>query len=503
MALGVECDRVKIRTIGVTAAVSALVVAAGCTVEQVRRPPVTIEQYEQARAQPDPYPARTIVQHNLQRAMDPDLGESERVQSMRLIAHLGEGDPAADEQLAGLLESADASEPLKKAALELLLKRGRGDLAGHVASTVPKIGPGSEMKGDVLTWLERHPDPKALADVIRLWAAEPSATTPDEPRYRSVVAAQSPGSDWRGELLAQVNRPDSPVQGEALSVLAARTQPGDLAARVRATAARSEAMAAMQAFVAHFGSLPRTPGELGRCRQLYAAQGALFGEAGKLCSRWRTEDGYRFNVRDFHVISRLAQDPFRRGLRRPGLVREITAALTVRRHIAHHQAGRTGTYGFSDRFLRHVDSLSMADLWTIRLLSEMLSVPQVRAKTATLVTHDQADRRSALGGLVLLERNGRPRPRVYPPDRSRGDDLAYHYTAEGLQDAADCLCRFQAHFERTDNAGRAGPTAEELSAAAAGNYRGLILTSLSGEDFCAHAYTPEGITVSLGVFSYE
>ena len=493
----------KIRTIGIVGAASVLVLAAGCTVEKVRQPPVSVEQYELAKTKPNPYAARTIAQHNLQRALDPDLGESERVESLRLMAHLGEGDPRADEQLAALLESDDASEALHRSALELLILRGRGGLARHIVRVLPKLSADSKLKGEVLTWLERNPDPNVLPEVVRLWAAEASTTSPDEPRYRGVVAGAS-GTTWQQALLGELNRTDSKVQGEALELLAGRLSKDKFGLEITTLPARTKAVAAMQAFLLQFNYLPTTAGEMAACISLHDGRQASFGEAGNLCRRWQVEDGYEFNVRDLQLLSRLAQDPLRRNLRRTDMVVAISAALMERRHVPRHESGPAGAYGFSDRFEKHMDSLSMADLWTVLLLHEMLSVPTVRRSTALLVAHDQNDPRSALGGLVMWQENARPVARVYWPVHDGEDnDLAYRLTAKGLQDAPDSLCRFQAHFEQTDNAGRAGPTALELAGAHEGNWRGLILTSLSGEECCAHLYTPRGVVISLGALAFQ
>ncbi len=62
------------------------------------------------------------------------------------------------------------------------------------------------------------------------------------------------------------------------------------------------------------------------------------------------------------------------------------------------------------------------------------------------------------------------------------------------------MCRFITHFDKIQNAERAGPTAEELRNAAEGNYYGLVMTRTGKNSFCAHYYSPKGKVISLGEF---
>ena len=71
--------------------VATAVLGAGCEVQQVPPPPVSVREYEDANAHP--YPSRTIADHNLRRALDPDLPEAQRLESLRLAARLGRNDP--------------------------------------------------------------------------------------------------------------------------------------------------------------------------------------------------------------------------------------------------------------------------------------------------------------------------------------------------------------------------------------------------------------------------
>ena len=476
--------------------------ACGCEVHRVEPPPVSIQQYDKALSAPNPYPARTVALHNLRRVLDPDLGESERVASLQLVSHVGQNDPGVDAQLAGLLAADDLSEPLRQAVLELLVQRDHPGLAAHIVKVLPKLSPDSEMKAKVLQWLERHPAPVVVADIVRLWAQEPSATGPDEPQYRQVVERLS-GATWDQALLSGLNRSNFGARAEAVTILAARVPKDQLIRQVGSLQPATEEASAIQGFLRNFGYFPTTAGAVQTCVSLQKGKRDLFPEAALLAVSWRQNYGYEFDIRDFHLVSRLAQDPMRRGLGRTELVLAIHRDLLERRHVARRIADPSGPYDFSDRFEKHFESLSMADLWALRLVSGMLSWPQVRTALEVMAEGDRADDRSAWGGLVFCE-SGHVQAKLYPPDYQQGDDdLAYRPTLLALQDGHDSLCRFHGHFEQAENIDRAGPTTDELAAAKAGNYRGLVLTSVGNGEFCAHFYTPQEIVISLGTFAFE
>jgi len=502
--------KVKVRTIRCIGLGLALL-ACGCEVQDVRHPPVSIEQYEQDRTQPNPYPTPTVLLHNLRRATDKDLGESERVGSVRLAGLLGQGDPEAQQQLSALRDDGTATEALRVAAAEALGGTG-ASLA--VAGTNPPPAPGGisppppvpTVPGgtptDDLSWMEQNLAQVSVGDILRRWAKEASATGVNEPRYRNLLEQKS-GATWDQALRGLLNQAEASLAPLSLQLLAARQGQDRLRQGIAALQPANDAVAAMQLFLREFDYLPATAGELAACESLYRGHGKLFAQAGALCRRWRADDGYRFDLRDFHLLSRLAQDPFRRAVGRTELVLEISKALLGRSHVARHASGAAGRYGFSDRFEKHLDSLSLADLWTVRLLAEMLAQPQVRAAMAVMAERDRADTRSAWGGLIFYA-DPQPAIRIYPPDYGQGgDDLGHSPSQEILRDAADSLCRFVNHFERADNARRAGPTASELAAAHLGNYRGMILTGTGENTFCAHFYNPLGIVISLGQVTFR
>jgi hypothetical protein len=225
----------------------------------------------------------------------------------------------------------------------------------------------------------------------------------------------------------------------------------------------------------------------------------MLPDASRLSLDWTKSYGYNFDIRDFHLLSRLARDPLRNNLKRTQIVLEIGQAFKTRKHVKHTPAV-TGGADYKESFWLQVDKLTMADLWNLYLINEMLSRPLVQSSLRLMADGDLADAKSAWGGLVFYL-NGQAEANLYPPDPDAGiDDRVYQPTKRLILDGRDSLCRFIGHFEQENNASRAGPTTEELADANVYDYYGLILTRVDRNTFCAHYYTPNGLVVSLGKF---
>ena len=223
-------------------------------------------------------------------------------------------------------------------------------------------------------------------------------------------------------------------------------------------------------------------------------------DASRLAADWRQNYGYLFDMRDFYLLNELARDPMRKNFRRTQLILELARSFIKRPHVARKIFRASGPYDFSDQLSKHVDSLSMADLWNLSIINEMLSRPRVQKALKRMAESDRADTSSAWGGLVFYEKS-RAEAALYPPDASAGiDDLTYLATPQVMKDGRTSLCRFFGHFEKVNNAGRAGPTIDELRRAADQNAYGLVLTRVSAESICAHYYNPKGLVISLGTF---
>jgi len=431
--------------------------------------------------------------YNLQRVLDRQVRPANRLESMRLVTHLGHSDPGVSDQLAAVLDEKDCPPALFEAVLEYLLKSDHPGLAGHVVGVLPRIGPGQAvLREAVLEWLAKHPTPEVLSEMVKLWAAEPSTTSVNEHRYRRIVERIT-GKPWDSALLESLNTPGFYARGSALEVLAGRIRSDTLSDRIARLPARVDAIRTLQAFGYRFRYLPKTAAELLAAASLYKTRADMIPDASRLYGRWRDETGYIFAIRDFHLISRLARDPLRTSLRRSQLVLELGQSLGSR-----PQPPNNPSRAQESRFWPQTGNLTMADLWNLYLLNEMLARPRVQLALKMLAEQDRADKRTAWGGLVFYE-NGQAEARLYPSDTDAGaDDLNYVPCRLAVVDGRDAMCRFRGHFEKVDNSDRAGPSAAELRDAKEKGYYGLVLTSLGNDSFAAHYYNPRGLVVSLG-----
>jgi hypothetical protein len=425
-----------------------------------------------------------------------------RVDSLGLAAKLGSDDPATLGALLGVLMRPDNPKKLHYALLEFVLRKGDPAVAEYAVKVLDDRELPIYLRDAVLTWLTVNSRPEVLAQVVKLWGQEESVTSPNEPRYRNIVERLS-GRTWQEALVGGINSPGFLARGSAIEILTARVDERDLRRRIMQTAAVTPAMAALREFIQKLDYLPTNKTDFLAATEIYSARGKMLGDVAQICNRWYKQAGYRFVIRDFHLLSRLGRDPLRKEMRRSELVIEISRAVAGRDHV-HRQAIAGMPAGTQiDSFASRAPSLSMADLWNLHLLNEMLSSPRVQRALTTMTECDYADKRSAWGGLVLYE-SGRAEAKLYPAMvQGHGDDL--HYVAgQYLEvDGRDALCRFHAHFDKVNNAEKAGPDLDELTQARTGGFYALALTSVDQKTFAAHYYNPVGIVISLGNFPFR
>jgi len=252
-------------------------------------------------------------------------------------------------------------------------------------------------------------------------------------------------------------------------------------------------------FKHNFKYTPVTKEEITASELILKLRRDMLPDAAKLCLDWNKTFGYKFDIRDFHLLSRLARDPLIIDKMRLIPPTDIITILRRRKHIPHATANNLVSDD-KDTFTNQLKKLSRADLWNIYLLNEMLLRPRVRASLRLMADGDLADIHSAWGGLIFYQ-NGQAEAVLYPPDTQAGaNDQMYQATRRLTTDGMDSLCRLTGHFDKIHNADRAGPSEEELAQAKSQNFYGLILTRLNRNSFCAHYYNPAGVVVSLGNF---
>lgn len=478
----------------------AAVAVVGCEAHQINPPPVTVEQYESSLSEvAADYPPRTVVLHNLRRVLDTNLSDQERVASLNLVKRLDQDDPNVRTQLAGILADEANGESLRLAVLEMLLGRDDPTLSAYAVRILPGLEADSPVREKILAWLGRNPAPGVLAETVRLWAKEESTTGMEEPRFRQTVERIS-GKRWEQALLVAINTPKFSASQEAIEILVARIPRQSLRVRVEAMAPKTDIVLALKVLIRLFDYFPTNRAAILGSMTLGTTPPVQLEDASRLAAAWRQNYGYLFDVRDFYLLKELARDPMRKNFRRTQLILDLARSFIKRPHVARKILRASGPYDFSDQLSKHVDSLSMADLWNLLIVNEMLSRPRVQMALKVMAEGDRADTKSAWGGLIFYE-NGQAEAKLYPAEASAGtDDLTYRTTPLVMKDGGASLCRFFGHFEKVNNAGRAGPTTEELSRAAGENAYGLVLTRLSADSFCAHYYNPKGLVISIGTF---
>ncbi len=350
--------------------------------------------------------------------------------------------------------------------------------------------PAGPRRTATLQWLIENPKPEVLPDITKLWDSE-APNGPDEQLFRQAVAKLGPGK-WQDVLLDSLNAKKFAARGSALSVLAARRAEIDLLNRIKLMSAKIVFVRSMQAFAEKFGYIPANGEELLACVIIHAGVKDSLEAPARLAAQWKAEHKYKFNIRDFHLLSRLAPDPLRNKTGRDELVKKIVTKLGRRRHVA----------GGGGPFSKQAARMTMPDLWNIVLLDEMLRQRRVTLALRILADRLRAGLSSPRSGLIFYE-GGKASAKLYPQavDSSRGD--RDHIPERELQRAGfGALCHLHTRFETVYNGDRAPASKREVSASNQGNFYGLVLTSIDSSTFSAFYYNPNGAVVSLGLFAF-
>ncbi|MDP6542950.1 MAG: hypothetical protein QGH60_03110 [Phycisphaerae bacterium] len=472
----------------------------GC-VEPIPAPPHTLAEYSEIqRTHPQEYASSTVMRHNIQRVLDPDLSTDQRVASLDLISSLVGPNGKLPAEVSIVLTQSDCPETLRKS----ILNRGVG--VATVTNRTPPVGvskggagrlalselaraPAGPRRTATLRWLVGHPRREVLPDLTKLWASE-APNGPDEQLFRQAMAKLGPGK-WQDVLLDSLNAKKFAARGSALSVLSGRGAEIDLLNRIKRMPAKTVSVQAMQTFGEKFGYVPANGGELLACVILHASGKDALNAPARLSGQWGAKYKYKFNIRDFHLISNLATDPVRGKIGRDQLVKQIVAKLARRKHV-------TGGSPFSKQAAR----MTMPDLWNIVLLDEMLRRQRVSLALRILADRLRAGLSSPRSGLVFYE-GGRASAKLYPQsiDSTRGD--RDHIPERELQRAGfSALAHLHTRFETVYNGDRAPASKREVSASGQGNYYGLVLTSIDSGTFSGFYYNPDGAVVSLGMFAF-
>ena len=462
-----------------TCALLAMVLAvSGCEPVQTT-PPENLPQLQQHQAARQPeYTGRTIALHNLRRVLSDDIPTPERVESMKVIQTLN----VDDTDTRAALSEALTAQTLPPAVRQPIVAYLGGAAATTATSTVQET---------------------LLGDVVKQWAAAGKLTGAQELQYRQTVERMS-GKPWDQALLEGLNRTEKFPRGSALEVLAGRLPLTTLAKKINALTPRTAAVLAMQNFSRRFAYLPRTRAELLSCVIVSAHGRGQLITTSRQAALWRTSDKYVFNVRDFHLISSLTSDGLRdANLNRMKLVPMISQAIAARRRVAGGLGGaRRNVFrcGRMVDFDSQVPNLTLADLWNLKLLSDMIDRGRVRRMLGVTARQDHADRTTQWGGLISYAA-GQAEAKLYWPAEKRGDE-AYVPSRKMMLSASDSLAYFVGHFSRAvTEPAWTGPSDAELKFAKDNNVHGVVFTNAGANRINAAYFTPRGFVVDLGDFT--
>ncbi|MCK5114431.1 MAG: hypothetical protein KAR11_06685 [Phycisphaerae bacterium] len=474
----------------------------GCQPETVAPAPVTPEGYRQmGSADRRRHHDSNIIIRNLARVQNHTLTPKQRTDSLEVVQLVLDkddsviGDPNSLEDLSTLLNDPKCPPKLSEKVLLFLLNQNYADLVAKVIPLIPELDKNPTLQAAVLEWLSNNPVPDTLGGVVRAWAKEPTATGKNETTYRDTVQ-QITNRIWDVALFEALDSPDRDFteKGAALEVLYKRMDGKKLRTKLLGLSPQSTAVKTIQCFLRNFGYLPANEVQLKNCEIIFVQRGKLIPEAARLFREWNRDYGYEFNVRDFHLLSRLGTDPLRSHLKRTQLILEIGQLLKARRHVK--DPANPNKYNF----WLQVDNLTMPDLWNIYLLDEMLSRPLTQKKLRLLANNDLLDTKTQYGGLVFYK-GGQAEATIYPRAADApNNDLAYFPSQRLLREGQDSLCRIIGHFDKIDRSNNVFPAAQELKQAKDGNYYVLFLTRTGKNSFCGHYASPDGVVVSLGKF---
>lgn len=499
-----------------TILVCALVgLISGCA-RPIGHPPYSVREYDALLASnPHGYTKHTILQANIQRVLDNRLRESQRIESMRLVEKLANGNSQVSGMIAILVKDETCPPALRQQVQAFLIRQGLAaadvDIpktpATEVASAEPspaepttvkpapeivapsQLTPAPESKTpSVLDRFNGKTSAKVLSDVVILWAEE-SVDGQQENDFRRLVERIT-GSKWDNALLEALNAQDFYARGSAIQVLSARVPQTIVIDRLANMTAKTPAIEAMQVFASKFGYVPSTRQELLSCVLLHRTAPELLDDAARLHAEWKRRYLYQFKTRDLHLLSRLGGDPVREKLTRTELMLRLASAFGKRSHP---------DTAVTD-FRKQADSLTVADLWNLFLLNEMLEKEQIDKALAIVADQIRREPASPRGGLVFYE-NGQANAKLYPDaEGDTGDDMDYRPSKTLVRAGRDAMCRFQVRFKRVYDSSKAFATTEDILRANEDNAYGLILTTVDENHFSAVYYKPSGTMVSLGLF---
>ena len=471
--------------------------ACGCA-DPAPRPPVNLAELRRydSSALKD-FTPRAVALYNAQRVVCKGLSEQQRLESLRVLEQVGAGMEEASEALVLVLNDAQTPQRLRNAVLALLARRRRPGLAQALVAALAGVRDPA-LRLAMLGSLEEDPSGLELAEVVKLWAARPVLGEAEEARYRRIVEKLT-GRRWPQALLDGLNTTEFYARGSAIEILHRRLPEGLLKRSLSALKPRTDAVRAIQLFIHDFDYVPANGRELLGTVVAFAGGKARFTQAAALASAWRSRYGYRFNIRDLHLLRHLVRDPVRNTrMSREQMVLEVARAI-ARRRAGLGSAGRPGTRRARVGDFQAVkDALSMADLWNLLLLDEMFRRLRVAQAFRNTAGQGRAGPPRPWGGLIAWQ-GGQFEAKVYRP-AGKPAQGRYVPSERMLWDGLRAACFFVGLWRQAGEPDSAGPVPGDLALAKKMNLCGVRVTVLGGERLKVVYFTPGSVVVDLGLF---
>jgi len=467
------------------------VVQAGCQPGPIQDCPVTLQEYRQmGREDRKGWPRSRVVMINVTRVGNSERTIEERLASLELVREVGVTNESRLDELAQLLNDRKCSARLKKEILKFLLDNNYSDVEVYLVELMSDMEQDPEIRDAVLRYVTSNPSSNMLARIVKAWDYEDVKPETEE-SYRNTVRSIT-SRPWDKALLAALADDKFTARPEAFSVLSSRLDPAKFKKELFEIESTTITVSVARLLARKFNYIPSIAAEIEAAEMIYNNKTGDFKTIEALAMQWAANYGYHFNIRDYHLISCLSEDPLRTVLSKNKLALELGESINSRLHV------RSKNKKYEDSFWIQVEKLNMADRWNLYLIDEMLRQPRTQLNINLLASKDYLANR-----LHSNVRGGSSKGLVY----YKNGEAELFYCPDTAEDrkiykkgASNCLCRFFCRFESLDGSRDAGPSMEELEDAARNNYYGMIFTRTGERSFVAHYFNPRQTVISLGTY---
>lgn len=150
------------------------------------------------------------------------------------------------------------------------------------------------------------------------------------------------------------------------------------------------------------------------------------------------------------------------------------------------------------------ERMSWGDALSVLVVDEALQTSDFERAIFEFAELDRADTTTEYGGTLEWVDGRRWRLSLFPPRASdrRGDDV-FVASAEMIEASDRALAHFHLHAQRVNMVPFAGPSQGDLAYAARSGRTCVVFTSIDARTMNIDFYTPGGIVIDLGTYTYE